>query len=78
MPVVGAMVDRPGIHSSVGFEGGGGDRVPAGVSRHVRDRVTGVHWRQCVLARHGPDPTALTLASLDRQRGGQAIHAWAC
>ncbi len=78
MPVVGTMADQQGIYPSVGFEGGGGDRVPARVSRHVRDRVTGADWRQCFLARHGPDPTALTLASLDRQRGGQAVHAWAC
>ena len=78
MPVVGAMADQQGIYPSVGFEGGGGDRVPARVSRHVRDRVTGADWRQHFLARHGPDPTALTLASLDRQRGGQAVHAWAC
>ena len=77
MPVVGAMADQQGIYSSVGLEGGG-DRKPAGVSRHVRDRITGADWRQRFLARHGPDPTALTLASLDRQRGGQAVHAWAC
>ena len=77
MPVVGSMADRPGIHSSVDFEGGG-DHEPAGVSRHVHDRVTGADWRQCFLTRHGPDPTALTLAYLDRQRGGQAVHAWAC
>ena len=78
MQVADAMADRQDIHPSVGFEGGGGDRGPAGVSKHVRDRVTGADWQQCFLARHGPDPTALTLTYLDRQRCGQAIHEWAC
>ena len=46
MQVVGTMADQQGIHPSVGFEGDGGDHVPARVSKHVRDRVTGTNWRQ--------------------------------
>jgi hypothetical protein len=48
------------------------------VTARVGSGRTGADWQQRFLARHGPDLTALTLAYLDRQRSGRAVHEWEC
>ena len=48
------------------------------VAARVESGRTGSDWQRRFLARHGPDPSELTLAYLDRQRSGRPVHEWAC
>jgi hypothetical protein len=48
------------------------------IAARVESGRTGADWQRRFLARHGPDLSALTLAYLERQRGGKAVHEWVC
>ncbi|MDG4553277.1 MAG: glutamate--cysteine ligase [Candidatus Competibacter sp.] len=47
------------------------------VAARVDSGRTGSDWQRRFLARHGPDPNALTLTYLERQRSGRPVHEWA-
>ena len=65
-------------------EGLGGLGIDAGEIAHwlgiIADRAasgqTGAAWQRAWVHRHGPDMQAMTLAYLDRQRGGRPVHQW--
>ncbi|HCK79982.1 MAG TPA: glutamate--cysteine ligase [Candidatus Competibacter sp.] len=48
------------------------------IAARVENGRTGAGWQRDFFTRHGADPTALTLAYLDRQRGGLPVHEWRC
>ena len=48
------------------------------IAARVETGRTGAGWQRDFFIRHGTDPTALTLAYLDRQRGGLPVHEWPC
>jgi hypothetical protein len=37
---------------------------------------TGATWQRAWVARHGPDPAALTAAYLERQQSGRPVYQW--
>jgi len=48
------------------------------IAARVESGRTGADWQRRFLARHGSDLSELTLAYLERQRGGQPVHEWGC
>lgn len=46
------------------------------IAARVGSGQTGAAWQRAWVARHGPDPAALTAAYLERQQGGRPVHEW--
>jgi hypothetical protein len=61
---------------SLGIDQAEADHWLAIVAARVHTGRTGAAWQRGWVARHGPDPVALTAAYLERQQLGRPVHEW--